>query len=64
MQPTNAPMLSASGGQGLLECDVRDGDATAGLEYAVHLTKDRVFDRRQVDHAIGDQDVRRVVGER
>lgn len=53
-------------GQGLLSQDVGDGDATARLEHAVHLLEHLMLVRlgHQVDYAVGDDAVGRVILER
>src|SRR6185437_1404024 len=42
---------------------VRDGEPTAGLEHPVGLPQNLALVPREIDDAVGDDDVHRVVGE-
>ena len=63
--PTHKRMLFRISGGNLAARDhVGNGEAPAGLQHAEGLAQDAVLVRRQVDHAVGNDHVHRVVGQR
>ena len=65
MQPTQSSTLRRIVGRDLASHhDVRDREAPARLEHAERLGQHAVLVGREVDHAVRDDDVDRVVGQR
>ena len=64
MQPTHKHHALAHGtGNGAAHDNVGDGEAAARLEHAKRLAQDAVLVGREIDDAVGDDDVDRVVGQ-
>ena len=64
MQPTQSSMLLANfGGNVAADDDIGDGETSAGFENAEGLAQDAIFVGGEIDDAIGDDDVDRVVGQ-